>query len=235
MKVIILAGGRATRLPESAKDIPKALVDMGGKTILEHQLDQLEKYGFFDVRLALGYRSEQIIEWLRNRQLSIVNGQLSLDYVIEPEPLDTGGAIKFASKDLKEPFMVLNGDILSDINFKSFHARFKQRPEENIMAVHHTPDARSYGIIKKRGGRVAEFLEKPFDPIPGHINAGFYVLSPETLKNIKEKRFSIEKDVFPKIAAQGKLGYYIHKGFWTDAGTEERLKEAKARLKDGIL
>ncbi|MFY9457348.1 MAG: NDP-sugar synthase [Candidatus Spechtbacterales bacterium] len=229
MKAIILAGGRATRLPESAKDIPKALVEVGGKPILLHQIDQLQKHGFFDIRLALGYRAEQIVSYVEGKL------QQSVDYVIEREPLDTGGAIKFASKDLGEPFLALNGDILSDINFKNFYARFQKRPEENIMAVHHTPDARSYGIIKKRGGRVVEFLEKPSDKVPGHINAGFYILRPTIFENMKEKRFSMEKDIFPHLAARGKLGYYIHRGFWTDAGTEQRLAEARAYLKGGIL
>ena len=235
MKSIILAGGRATRLPESAKDIPKALVDVGGKPIIQHQLDRLYEHGFFDIRLALGYRAEQIIEWLANNPQPTTRnnnhgGQLSVDYVIEPEPLDTGGAIRFASSDLTEPFMVLNGDILSDVHFKNFSERFKKRSEENIIAVYHTPDARSYGIIKKNRSRVVEFLEKPEKAMPGHINAGFYILHPKIFKNIREKKFSIEKNIFPQLAAQGKLGYYIHKGFWTDAGTEERLKEARLRF-----
>jgi len=257
MKAIILAGGKATRLPQSAQNIPKALVDVGGKPIIQHQLDRLYEHGFFDIRLALGYRAEQIIEWLRDHQLSTINCQLLLDWIIEPEPLDTGGAIKFASKDLTEPFMVLNGDILSDVHFKNFSERFKKRSEENLMAVYHTQDARSYGIIKKSKGRVVEFLEKPFDKapfeglsrplrasrrqgkpegaMPGHINAGFYILHPKIFKNIREKKFSVEKNIFPQLAAQGKLGYYIHKGFWTDAGTEERLSEARAYYKNGIF
>lgn len=263
MKAIILAGGKATRLPQSAKDIPKALVDVGGKPIIQHQLDRLYEHGFFDIRLALGYRAEQIIEWLDTSQLtanrrqtegrSKRTSQQSIDYVIEPEPLDTGGAIKFASKDLTEPFMVLNGDILSDVHFKNFSEKFSRYARspvggenikiENIIAAYYTPDARSYGIIKKNKGRVVEFLEKPFDSaqgkpeksMPGHINAGFYILHPKIFKNITEKKFSIEKNIFPQLATQGKLGYYIHKGFWTDAGTEGRLSEARAYYKNGIL
>lgn len=223
MKAIILLGGKATRLPISAKYIPKALVEVGGKPVLQHQIDQLHKYGFFDIRLALGYRADQIIDWLRQCQLS-------LDYAIEPEPLGTGGAIKFAAKDIDEPFMVLNGDILSDINFKNFYDRFKKGPEENTMTVHYTPDARTYGIVKKRRGRLVEFLEKPADTTSGYINAGFYILRPRVFQKVRAKKFSIEKDIFPQLASRGKLGYYIHKGFWTDAGTEERLADVRKLL-----
>ena len=220
MKAIILAGGRATRLPKSAENTPKALVEVGDKPIIKHQIDALHEHGFFDIRLALGYKSDQIIKYVRSLTPHI-------ESIVEPEPLGTGGAIKFASRDITEPFMVLNGDILSDINFTHFHKKFTERPEENIMAVFHTPDARSYGIIKRSKGRVGAFLEKPTERIPGHINAGFYILSPEIFEGIKEKKFSIEKDIFPTLAKEGGLAHYIHKGFWTDAGTEERLEEAR--------
>lgn len=242
MKVIILAGGKATRLPQSAKNKPKALVEVGGKPILQHQIDGLVKHGFFDIRLALGYKAEQIIDYLKRRDTCFQTPTLNpcpfenkypaslgvnIDYVIEPEPLDTGGAIKFASKDLKEPFMVLNGDILSDMKFSNFYKKFEKRPEENLLTAFHIEDSRSYGMIKREKGRVSAFLEKPTELVAGYINAGFYILSPKIFKNIKKKRFSIERDIFPNLAKKEGLSYYVHKGFWTDAGTEERLSEAR--------
>ena len=230
MKAIILAGGKATRLPKSAKDIPKALVDVGGKPVIQHQLDRLYEHGFFDIRLALGYKAAQIIDWIKGFNPPAGRQKFRIDFIVEPEPLDTGGAIKFASRDLRGPFMVLNGDILSDVHFKNFSEKFKGGSEENMMAVYHTVDARSYGIIKKNKSRIINFLEKPEGAMPGYINAGFYILHPKIFKNIKEERFSIEKNIFPQLATQKKLGYYIHKGFWTDAGTEERLAEARRRF-----
>ena len=119
MKAIILAGGRATRLPQSAKDIPKALVKVGDKPILQHQIDVLQEHGFSDIRLALGYKSDQIIKYVRSQTSYI-------EHIVEPEPLGTGGAIKFASRDISEPFMVLNGDILSDINFSGLYKKFQK-------------------------------------------------------------------------------------------------------------
>ncbi|MBI1888332.1 MAG: NDP-sugar synthase [Candidatus Spechtbacteria bacterium] len=233
MQAIILAGGKATRLPESAKDIPKALVHVGGKPILAHQIDQLQQHGFFDIRLARGYKAEQIISYVAGVKLQ--HNQHSIDWVIEREPLDTGGAIKLAARGLREPFLVLNGDILSDVHIENFAKKFSRNAKmENAMVVAHLPDARSYGMIKKRGTKVLEFLEKPVLPISGYVNVGFYILSPHIFKNIEEKKFSIEKNVFPTLAAQGKLGYYIHRGFWTDAGTEERLLAAKLRFEPDI-
>lgn len=229
MKVIILAGGRATRLPESAKDKPKVLVEVGEKPILQHQLEQLAAHGFYDVRLALGYRADQVITWL-NSKFRSSNPKFSTDHVIEPEKLDTGGAIRFASRDLREPFMVLNGDVLSDINFSGFYKKFQKIPFENIIAVFHTKDASNYGIIKKDNGKILEFLEKPNYPVSGHINAGFYILSPSIFKGVRKKIFSIERDIFPKAAKQGRVGFYLHRGFWTDAGTEDRLHEVRQKF-----
>lgn len=244
MKAIILAGGRATRLPKSAKNIPKALVMVGDNTILGHQINALRKHGFFDIRLALGYKSDHIIRYVGRRESHIGH----IEYVAEPKPFGTGGAIKFASRGLSEPFMVLNGDILSDINFFGFYKKFKKTREKNMMTVFHSSDARSYGIIKKAGGKISEFLEKPLDNAPapdkatagrqrkperfsGYINAGFYILSPEIFGKMKRSSFSIEKDVFPALAKKGELAFYTHRGFWTDAGTEDRLREVRARYK----
>src|SRR3989338_7980886 len=109
MKVIILAGGRGTRLPNSAKDIPKVLVPIRGKTtMLDHQLELLLAHGLSDVCLSLGFRADQIIKHLHDI------GKTHIEYRVESEPLGTGGAVRFASQDMKGDFMVLNGDTISD-------------------------------------------------------------------------------------------------------------------------
>jgi NDP-sugar pyrophosphorylase family protein len=220
MKVIILAGGKATRLPQSAKNIPKSLVRVAGKPILQHQIDLLEKHGLKDIRLSLGYMADKIIDYLDGKY----------EYIIESEPLGTGGAIKFASKNLKEEFMVLNGDILSDIDLSKFIKFHKNVPQTNSLAVWYCQDARPYGLIDLKGKKAVKFKEKPQSPTSGYINAGFYILSPNIFKNIKKTSFSIEKDVFSKLAKNGQLAAFIYEGYWTDAGTEKRLKQAKNKM-----
>jgi NDP-sugar pyrophosphorylase family protein len=225
MKVIILAGGKATRLPNSAKDLPKALVDIGGKPLLAHQLELLERHGLKDIRLSLGFKAEQIIEWLAGRY----------EYVIEPEPLGTGGALKFASRDLKEEFIAVNGDILSDLHLKDFINHWQKTLTRNkelmgSLAAWQCPDARDYGLMKIRDGLVREFLEKENKRQKGYINAGFYILSPKVFQGIKKKTFSIEKEIFPRLSQRGQLAAYMHKGRWLDVGTEERLLWAKKNL-----
>lgn len=213
VKIIILAGGRGTRLAQkSASDIPKALVEIAGKPILEHQIDHLESHGLSDIRLALGFRAQQIIDYLGGRY----------EHIVESEPLGTGGAIKFASFDRKEQFLVLNGDVLSDFNFASFISQAEKN--KNYIAIAHHKQNTDFGLIEiDSSGKVIKFLEKPNEPIDGYISVGFYILQPNIFENIDKKIFSIEYDIFPKLATDGHLHSFEHCGFWADLGTEERL------------
>ncbi len=227
MKVIILAGGKATRLPNSTKDIPKPLVPiLGATTILEHQIEGLARHGLTDIRLSLHHRADQIVAWIT--EYARRAGQpFAFDCVIESQPLGTGGAIKFASRDLREPFLVLNGDIVADFNFGVVAAK-AHNPGDNIVVGRQFGNASDMGTIKHDSrGRIHAFIEKTGIPEPGVINAGFYLLQPGVFKGTPEA-FSIEHEIFPKLAAAGNLHTVLHEGaYWFDCGTEERLEEVR--------
>lgn len=232
MKVIILAGGKGTRLPISAKNIPKPLVKIGKKTILEHQLDLLKSHGFIDFRLSLGHKYDKIIDYCKKKRINV-------EFIIEKEPLGTGGAIKHASKDLKDYFLALNGDILSDFNFREFVDDFNNKVSHGTLlgsiAIWKCQDCSDYGLICHKNGFISEFLEKPSQKCAGYINTGFYILSPKIFKNVPQETFSIEHEIFPKLAIQKYLSCFIHRGFWTDVGTEKRLEEAKILINKGKI
>lgn len=219
MKVIILAGGRGTRLPESAKDIPKALVPIKGKAMLDHLFDGLFKHGLRDIRLSLGFKADQIVAHLEK------SGYKNVEYVIEQEPLGTGGAVKFAAGDLSDDFMVLNGDIIHDIDFTAL-LKHHMLGKPCVVAAWRK-DARDFGLLDIKEDKILAFREKPETPQSGYINAGCYILHPKHLEGIVEKSFMLEKDVFPRLAGNGELRTFIHRGFWQDAGTEERLTEVR--------
>jgi len=216
MKVIILAGGRATRLPTSAKNIPKSLVKIADRPILEHQLSWLKKHGLEDVRFSLGHLSEKIIAYLKG----------GYEYVIEPEPLGTGGAIKFACQDLKEDFIVLNGDNLTNIDLTGFIQFHHKHALANSLVGWYCPDARGWGLIKNKGMEVLAFKEKPKRKCAGLINAGVYLLSPKIFKPVKVKNFSIEYDIFPELVKQRQLAVFTHQGKWLGINTEKDVKIA---------
>jgi len=221
MKAIILAGGRGTRLPESAKNIPKALVEVNSKSVIDHQLELLERHGVKEVIFALGFRNEQLINH--------INGKY--EYVVESVPLGTGGAIKFASQKLNEPFLALNGDILSDIDFSNFISHFEQQKDVvGAMTLVWMENTKDYGLVLHDDHKIHTFTEKPEEPVAGHINAGCYILTPKIFQETYKENFSIEKEIFPKLASQKSLSAYIHKGKWIDMGTEERLRLARTRI-----
>lgn len=213
MKVIILAGGKATRLPESAKKIPKALIVVHGKTVLERQLEHLRFHGLTDVCLSLGWMADKIISFVKERHPHI-------RYAVENEPLGTGGALKFALNNHKEPFIAMNGDVLTDCNVLEF---IKQAKTPSMVAAQ-VENTKDYGLLEIKNRLIAGFHEKPNHETPGFINAGIYYLDPKIIRDFPKKSFSIEKDVFPELVRTGFFHAFIHRGFWIDMGTEERLR-----------
>ncbi|OHA08332.1 MAG: hypothetical protein A3B37_03675 [Candidatus Sungbacteria bacterium RIFCSPLOWO2_01_FULL_59_16] len=214
MDVIILAGGRGTRLPISAHDIPKPLVEVHGKPMLEHQLERLSAHGFSKIRLALGYRADQVIAFLRERGYPH-------EYAVEPDVLGTGGAVRFAMGRDPGPFMVLNGDTLGDVDYAAVARSY--RPGHSVLTAYWKDDARDFGLLHVQGGRIREFLEKPTEPHAGYVNAGCYVLESEHFKDAPSGAFMLEQALFPRLASDGRLLAYFHRGFFEDLGTEERL------------
>lgn len=215
MKAVILAGGFGTRLAHISGGKPKPLMEVAGKPILERQINFLLSHGVDDIRLSLHHKADQIIEFCERKWPG------RFEYIVEPTPLGTGGGIRFASKNLEDPFLVVNGDILSDINVAEFISAVP-----NAIVGAYQKDARAYGLLDIQDGKIAAFREKPIEECGGYINAGFYLLHPEVFSRVTSESFMIEKDIFPQLAQAGKLNVFTHEGYWIDCGTEERLKQA---------
>lgn len=215
MKAIILAGGFGTRLAHISGGKPKPLVDVAGKPILERQISFLLSHGINDIRLSLHHKADQIIEFCVGKWPG------HFEYVVEPSPLGTGGGIRFASKDISHPFLVVNGDILSDINVTQFVST-----TPNTIVGAYQEDARPYGLLEMNKGKVTAFLEKPSEKRGGYINAGFYFLHPDVFAGVAGDTFMIEKEIFPQLAKAGKLNVFTHDGYWIDCGTQDRLMQA---------
>ncbi|MDP3779283.1 MAG: nucleotidyltransferase family protein [bacterium] len=215
MKTLILAGGFGTRLAHISEGKPKPLMEVAGKPMLERQINFLLSHGMDDIRLSLHHKADQIIEFCEKRWPG------KFEYAVEPTPLGTGGGIRFATKDWKEPFLVVNGDILSDINVRAFVAR-----APNSIVGAYQEDARAFGLLDIKEGKVSAFLEKPKELQGGYINAGFYFLHPNVFSEIVTEKFMMEFDIFPQLAKAGKLNVFMHDGYWIDCGTEERLMQA---------
>jgi len=219
-KVLILAGGLGTRLSDITQQIPKALVPLGNKTIIEHQLDLLESQGFDDIFVSLGYKAQQVMDHLGDR----------VRYIVEDEPLGTGGAIKLAIEKIEDDLIVLSGDMYTDVEFsKAWQAHQISNKDITIIVLYRINDELYHEIVIEEG-QVIGYNPDPQEVKECYHSSGFYIVSPNVLRSEKRNKFSIERDIFPYAAGAGQMGYYLHSGFSYDLGTKERLERANLRL-----
>lgn len=222
MKAVILAGGLGTRLRPVTYEIPKPLIPVQGKTLTEHNFDLLKEAGITDIYLSIGHMRKQIKKYYGTGQAFGVN----LSYIEEEEPLGTGGWLRLVPK-FDDDFVVLNGDNLFDIDFKEL-ARFHKAKQAVItIALKSVEDVESRGVAAMHGDRISSFVEKPKkeDAPSDLINSGYYVFSPlvfDVLQDLDAKKISLERDVFPRLADEGKLFGFKSDAQWFDTGTFER-------------
>jgi mannose-1-phosphate guanylyltransferase len=233
MKAVVLVGGEGTRLRPLTETIPKPLVPLMDRASLDHVLDHLARHGVHEVVLSSPYLEETFRAFIDGRR-----GDPAITWLTETEPLGTGGAIVNALEALggDEPFLALNGDILTDLDLTAMVAMHHERGAEATIALTHVSDARPYGLVPiDPDGRVREFREKPAELVPGDVNAGTYVLGPLALAGwARGKNASIERDIFPSLIAQGRPVYgFLSNAYWIDLGTPESYLRAHFDILEG--
>jgi mannose-1-phosphate guanylyltransferase len=232
LKAIVLAGGFGTRLRPLSCTRPKLLFPIGTKPSLDWTIEKLAKSGTKEVILAVNYMADSFIQYYKSKQKPKIS--FSKDTVVSdkstifPRPLGTGGPIKNAESLIgrKEPFLVLNGDILTNMDYSELMKRHRANKKATAtIALYRVADPSRYGVAElAQNNRVIRFVEKPpREKAPSNlINAGIYVLEPEIFDHIPSgKRVSIEREVFPKLAEEGKLYGYSFEGLWIDIGKPE--------------
>lgn len=235
VQAVVLVGGYGTRLRPLTRTTPKQMLPVGNRPMIERVLAHLAEHGVRAATLALSYRPEAF-------QTAYPNGccaGVRLHYAIEPEPLDTAGAIRFAALDsgIHDRFLVLNGDILTDLDITELIATHHRKGAEGTIALHRVDDPSAYGVVPTDvNDRVTAFIEKP---PPGQaptdrINGGTYVLEPSVLDRISpERRVNVEKEIFPSMVADGSLYAMDSHSYWIDAGTPTTYLAANLDLLSG--
>lgn len=204
MKVVILAGGKGSRLTEYTKTIPKPMVKIGNKTILEHIIDYYKKFGLEEFLIASGYKSKIIEDYFKNKKnIKIINTGLNTL---------TGLRLKKIQRYLNKTFMLTYGDGLSDINLNKlllFHKKNKKLV--TLTSVH--PPAR-FGELEIKKNLVSKFEEKP-QLQKGWINGGFFVIESQFLNYLKPtENVMLEREPLSALVKQKQLAAFCHKGFW---------------------
>ena len=235
MRAILLAGGKGTRLRPLTLHTPKPIVPIFDRPFLQYQIDLLRQVPEVDeIVLSLNYQPRRIEEVFGDGEHLGVH----LRYVVEPAPLGTGGAIKFAAGETRGPILVFNGDVFTSVDLKSVIALHRERQAKATIVLTPVENPSAYGLVETDAeGNVKAFLEKPSpDQIRCNtINAGIYVLEPETLERIpRDTNFSIERGYFPTLIANGETFVsQVSAGYWLDIGAPDKYRLAHRDIMDG--
>jgi mannose-1-phosphate guanylyltransferase len=235
MQALVLAGGHGTRLRPLTYTTPKPVIPLAGRPFLTFMLDWLRGHGVTETILSCGFLSDGV-----RSVLGDVYGGMRLRYVVEEEPLGTGGPVRLALDEgiLEERLLVLNGDVLTDIDLTAEIAQHDATGARCTLALIEVEDTASYGVVPTDAdGKVEAFLEKTEGEAPtNRINAGAYVLAREVVESLVPAggAVSFEREVFPRLVGNGLYGWAAD-GYWIDIGTPERYLEATYDLLSGTI
>ena len=232
MQALILAGGKGTRLRPLTVYTPKPIVPICNRPFLLYQIDTLRRAGITDITLSLSYQPNKIEHLLGDGS----DYGVKLKYTVEPQPMGTAGAYKFAEDLIRESTVVFNGDILTDLDLKAVIREHNERKATATIVLQPVDNPSAYGLVEtETDGRVHRFLEKPKeDEITcNNINAGTYILEPNVLDFVPAgENYSFEYGLFPDLLKR-KEAFYAHvppRTYWIDIGTPERYLEAHQDL-----
>jgi D-glycero-D-manno-heptose 1,7-bisphosphate phosphatase len=221
-QAVFLVGGLGTRLKDRTSSTPKPLLEVGGRPFLDYLLDEASRHGFTDILLLAGHFGQQVAQaygggdW-RGARITVL---------CEPEPLGTGGALRFALPHLEERFLLANGDSFFDINLRALPLT---PPEGGMaMALRNVPGDR-YGRVRLKNGQVLSF-HAPEEATDGPINGGVYVLSRDVTEAIPPGKISLESEIFPTMAAVGRIRGEVFDGYFIDIGVPADFERAQEEL-----
>jgi NDP-sugar pyrophosphorylase family protein len=234
MKAILLAGGKGTRLRPLTLHTPKPIVPIFGRAFLHYQIDLVRQVPEIDeVVLSLNYQPRRIREVFGDgRELGI-----KISYVVEPNPLGTGGAIKFATGSYTDTIVVFNGDVMTQVPLAEVIRQHRERKAKATIVLTPVENPSAYGLVETDAdSNVRRFLEKPKpeEITCDTINAGVYILEPETFDRIpKDTTWSIERSYFPSLVEHHETFVaYVYRGYWIDIGTPEKYVQVHRDIMD---
>ncbi len=233
MQALILAGGEGTRLRPLTSTVPKPVVPLVDRPFISYMIEWLRGHGIDDVIIACGFMADGVRAVLGDG----TSFGVSLRYIEEPEPLGTGGALKYAEDLLADRFFMLNGDCLTDMDLTEQLAQHERTGARATLALMPVDDPSAYGLVRRNDDlSVRQFLEKPSpEEIDTNlINAGAYILERSVLEGMAPAgtNISIEREVFPALVGHGLYGYEAS-GYWLDIGTPERYLQATFEILEG--
>ena len=242
MKAVIMAGGRGTRISSVASDIPKPMIKIEGKPVLEHELECLRDQGFTDIILTVSHLGNIIMDYFGDGSgVSPVTGKpfgVKIEYYFEKEPLGNAGALYRIKDKLTEDFLLLNADAMFDVDFNRFVAFHKAKGGLVTLFTH--PNSHPYDsglIVADENGAVMQWLAKE-DERPAYyrnrVNAGLHVISPKVLEtNIDTPKIDLDRQLLKPLAGTGKMFCYDSPEYVKDMGTPDRYESVCRDFREG--
>jgi dTDP-glucose pyrophosphorylase len=223
--VVLMVGGLGTRLLPLTRQVPKPMIKVGDRPILEQTMERLINSGFNRFYFAVNYKSEVIENHFGDGSQWNVN----IDYLREPERLGTAGALSLLPQT-DEPFLVMNGDIVTDLDFGKFLQFHVAEGAAATVSVNQQQMQVQYGVVEFEGTTVKRIIEKPFHVF--FISAGIYALNPECLEKIPQKQYLDMPSLLSQMIDQGqKVSAYSIHGYWKDIGAIQDLEQARRDFK----
>lgn len=226
-QAVVLVGGKGTRLGGITQTIPKPLLPIDGdRRFLDYLLENIARHGVREILLVAGHLGEQVEERYQGARI----GDCEVVVVREPEPAGTGGALSYVRDRLDDVFLMSNGDSFFDFNYLALIEALEPG-DLGALALRHVEDARRYGAVEHRDGRIISFHEKNEALVTGSwISGGVYVLRREVLDHLAPPPCSIEAEVFPQAAAAGRLACAQFEGYFLDIGLPATLQQGRDEL-----
>jgi len=229
-RVLILTGGAGIKLRPITYEIPKCLISIHNKPLLEHTLENLKKYNLNDITLSIGRLGDKIEKQFASGKA--YNLDIKYKKVDKKNPGTSYPVYQTKDDFSDKPFVLIYGDVLADIDYLDLIEFHKSHRGIATMALASVDKPSEWGVVDMQGSRIVKFTEKPNIKVKSHlINAGICVLDPSVFKYLKKDHKMLETDLFPRLALEGKLYGYPFEGQWFDIGTpeiyEKVLKEWK--------
>jgi mannose-1-phosphate guanylyltransferase/phosphomannomutase len=234
VKAVVMAGGEGTRLRPLTSNQPKPMVPIVGKPCMEHILDLLKRHGLNEVVVTLAFMPQAIRAYFGDGS----SLDMDIDYSVEEQPLGTAGSVRLAHERLTEPFLVISGDALCDVDLTSLVEAHRAKGAAVTIGLKAVDNPLEFGIVvTDDDGRVERFLEKPSwgQVFSDTINTGIYVLEPEVLRHVPDDRpYDFSKELFPLLLEMGRPIYgHVLDGYWQDIGNLDQFRQANFDALDG--
>lgn len=228
MKALILAGGKGRRLQPYTTTIPKPLMPIGDKAIMEIVVQQLKEYGFSDIIMSIGHLGELIMAFFGDGS----KYDVKIEYTKEDKPLGTAGPLSLIRDDVKEPFLMMNGDVLTNINYQELMDYHQEKGGVATVALNKRVVNIDFGVTEiDDENRIVGYKEKPV--INYLVSMGVYIFNPEVLDYVEDDTYFDLPDLINRLISNGEtVNGYVFNGYWLDIGRHDDYERANQEFEE---